>query len=100
MVGVDTHKYVHTAPVVDVVGSLQAGISVAADRGGYEQLIAWAAGYGQVLSFGVEGTGSYGAGPASHLRRHGHVVVEVNRPDRHGLGMLTPIQFENASTVA
>jgi transposase len=30
----------------------------------------------------VEGSGSYGAGLVSHLRRHGHLVVDVNRPDR------------------
>jgi transposase len=100
VVGVNTHKYVHTAAVVDVVGGLQASISIAADRGGYEQLITWAAGYGHVLGFGVEGTGSYGAGLASHLRRHGHKVVEVNRPDRRvrrQRGKSDPIDAENAA---
>lgn len=71
VVGVDTHKYVHTAVAVDVVGGAQGNLSVAADRGGYEQLTQWAAQFGQILGFGVEGTGSYGAGLASHLRRHG-----------------------------
>ena len=37
---------------------------------------------GRVVSFGVEGTGSYGAGLASFLRRAGHRVVELNRGDR------------------
>ena len=32
--------------------------------------------------FGIEGTGSYGAGLAGFLRRGGHRVVEVNRGDR------------------
>ena len=32
--------------------------------------------------FGIEGTGSYGAGLTSYLRRCGHRVVEVNRGDR------------------
>jgi transposase len=35
-----------------------------------------------VQSFGVEGTGSYGAGLTSFLRRFGHRVIEVNRGDR------------------
>lgn len=34
------------------------------------------------MAFGIEGTGSYGAGVASHLHRQGHRVIEVNRPDR------------------
>lgn len=49
---------------------------------GYEQLTEWAAQFGQVLGLGVEDTGSYGAGSPSHLRRHGHKVSGVNRPDR------------------
>jgi transposase len=100
VVGVDTHKYVHTAVVVDVVGGTRGSLSVAADRGGYEQLAQWAAQFGQVLGFGVEGTGSYGAGLASHLRRHGHKVIEVNRPDRRvrrQRGKSDPIDAENAA---
>lgn len=100
VVGVDTHKYVHTAVAVDVVGGVQSTTSVSADRGGYEQLDAWARQFGQVLAFGVEGTGSYGAGLASHLRRHGHKLVEVNRPDRRvrrQRGKSDPIDAENAA---
>jgi transposase len=35
-----------------------------------------------VTKIGVEGTGSYGAGLACHLRRVGVEVIEVNRPNR------------------
>jgi hypothetical protein len=35
-----------------------------------------------VHAVGVEGTGSYGAALARHLRRQGVKVIEVNRPDR------------------
>jgi transposase len=35
-----------------------------------------------VEGFGIEGTGSYGAGLTAFLRRRGHRVVEVNRGDR------------------
>ncbi|MEV0742164.1 transposase [Streptomyces sp. NPDC050549] len=97
VIGVDTHKYVHTAVVV---GGAQGSLSVAADRGGYEQLAQWAAQFGQVLGFGVEGTGSYGVGLASYLRRHGHKVVEVNRPDRRvrrQRGKSDSIDAENAA---
>ena len=37
---------------------------------------------GEIHAFGIEGTGSYGAGVARYLTRRGHTVVEVNRPDR------------------
>ena len=37
---------------------------------------------GEVAAWGVEGTGSYGAGLARFLAGHGQRVVEVNRPDR------------------
>ena len=37
---------------------------------------------GEVRAFGVEGTGSYGAGLARFLSSRGLTVVEVNRPDR------------------
>ena len=36
----------------------------------------------RIEAFGVEGTGSYGAGLARAVRRAGHRVVEVNRGDR------------------
>jgi transposase len=34
------------------------------------------------MAFGIDGTGSYGAGLASLARSRGHRVVEVARPDR------------------
>jgi len=81
-IGVDTHKYVHVAVAIDSLGARLGDRSVSADTGGYGQLEAWASVLGRVEAFGVEGTGSYGAGLASFLRRHGHRVVEVNRGDR------------------
>ena len=37
---------------------------------------------GAIQAFGIEGTGSYGAGLSRFLRERGHTVVEVNRPNR------------------
>jgi hypothetical protein len=37
---------------------------------------------GPINAWGIEGTGSFGAGLTRFLHRHGQVVVEVNRPDR------------------
>lgn len=55
---------------------------------------------GEVTTFGVEGTGSYGAGLASHLRRRGHRVLEVNRPNRQArrqAGKSDTLDAENAA---
>ena len=49
---------------------------------GYGQLERWSRKLGEVRAFGVEGTGSYGAGLARFLTGRGFTVVEVNRPDR------------------
>jgi transposase len=82
IIGVDTHKHLHVAVALDDLGGRLADHTVPADRSGYAQLVSWAGQLGRVRAFGVEGTGSYGAGLASHLRRAGYRVVEVNRPDR------------------
>ena len=82
VVGVDTHKHVHVAAVMDTIGGILGTLTIPTDTGGFQQLSDWAASYGQVLAFGIEGTGSYGATLASFLRRRGHKVVEAGRPDR------------------
>ena len=82
IVGVDTHKYLYVAVAIDANGERLAERAVSADSGGYAQLESWAQALGRVGSFGIEGTGSYGAGLAGYLRRRGHRVVEVNREHR------------------
>ena len=82
IVGVDTHKYVHIAVALDHQGARLAVHSAGADTSGYAQLESWARSLGKVEASGIEGTGSYGAGLSSYLRRHGHRVIEVNREDR------------------
>src|SRR2546423_3157499 len=82
LVGVDTHKYVHVAVALDELGAVVGNLTIPADRAGYDRLLIWAQDLGQVVAFGIEGTGSYGAALASAARRRGHRVVEVARPDR------------------
>ena len=82
VIGVDTHKHVHVAAVMDTIGGILATLTIATDTAGFRQMLAWAQGFGKIISFGIEGTGSYGAGLTSFLRRQGHKVVEVSRPDR------------------
>jgi transposase len=82
VVGVDTHKYAHVAVALDQLGAVIDRITISVDRAGYSHLQQWAGELGEHVEFGVEGCGSYGAGLVSHLRRAGHRVLEVNRPDR------------------
>lgn len=82
IIGIDTHKYVHVAVAIDDLGARLGDRHVPANREGYARLEAWATSFGRVAAFGIEGTGSYGVGLASFLRRSGHRIVEVNRRDR------------------
>ena len=81
-IGIDTHKHIHVAVALDELGGRLGELTVATDRGGAERLERWAVSQGRILAFGIEGTASYGAGLTGHLRRQGHRVIEVNRPDR------------------
>jgi len=101
IVGVDTHKDQHVAVALDGLGGRLGELFVPATAGGYATLLAWARDHGRVIAFGVEGTGSYGAGLASFLRRHAHKVIEVNRParqaDRRLAGKSDTIDAEHAA---
>ena len=61
-IGVDTHKEVHAAAAISGVGAHLASTTVPASSKGYGALEAWAKSMGAVQAFGIEGTGSYGAG--------------------------------------
>ena len=49
---------------------------------GLEELEQWSRSLGEISAFGIEGTGSYGAGVARFMTGRGHTVIEANRPDR------------------
>jgi transposase len=80
--GVDTHKNTHTASALDASGRLLGNETFVASADGYAALTAWLRGLGHICRVGIEGTGSYGSGLASHLREQNIQVVEVNRPNR------------------
>ncbi len=80
--GVDTHRDVHVAAVVDSTGRVLGTAPFRANKAGYEQLADWLGSQDRVVRVGVEGTGSYGAGLARHLTSIGVEVMEVNRPNR------------------
>ncbi|GGN86107.1 hypothetical protein GCM10011579_077600 [Streptomyces albiflavescens] len=81
--GVDTHKDIHVAAVVNLLGALLGTVSFPATEAGYGALLAWARTFGPVARIGVEGTGSYGAGLSRHLVGEGIEVVDVGQLDWH-----------------
>jgi len=102
-IGVDTHKHTHVAVAIDGIGERVGDLTIPTDHGGYEQLLEWARSFGQVCRFGIEGTGSYGAGLVSYLRRHDQKVIEAGRPDRRDRrqrGKSDTLDAENAARVA
>jgi transposase len=82
ILGVDTHLDFHVAVAVDHLGRRLGEASVPTTAKGYEELLRWAEGLGPLRCAGVEGTSSYGAGLARHLRSRGVEVLEVERPER------------------
>jgi transposase len=100
VVGVDTHKHVHAAVVISALGARLGATTVPTNAKGYRDLAAWACSFGAIKAFGIEGTGSYGAGLSRFLRAQGHAVLEVNRPDRqlrHQRGKSDPVDAEAAA---
>ena len=82
VVGVDTHQDEHVAVAIDRQGVRLGGLHTVATTHGDEELERWSRGLGEIHAFGIEGTGSYGAGVARFLTSRGYSVVKVNRPDR------------------
>ena len=62
IIGVDTHKSSHIAVAINTQGARLGTMTIPTTRQGYRSLEAWATGFGPVKAFGIEGTGSYGAG--------------------------------------
>ena len=81
--GVDTHKDLHVAAVVDERDRVLGSQSFATTRQGYRQMLAWMRSFGEVQRIGIESTGSYGAGLLRFVQTVGIEVLEVTTPDRH-----------------
>ena len=82
IIGIDTHKATHVAVALDTQGTRLAALSIPTNPKGYLELERWSQSLGEVHAFGIEGTGSYGAGLSRSLLAQGHNVVEVTRPNR------------------
>jgi transposase len=79
--GIDTHKDLHFAAVVDVAGAVLGTRAFATTRAGSRALLTWMRSFGRVEKVGVEQTGFYGAGVVRHLALAGIPVLEVTGPD-------------------
>ncbi len=100
VLGVDTHLDLNVAVALDQLGRRLGELKVPTTTRGYERLLRWAEGFGPVGCAGIEGTSSYGAGLARHLRAAGISVMEVERPKRRHLrrnGKSDPIDAEAAA---
>jgi transposase len=100
IIGVDTHKHTHAAVAINTLGARLGTMTIPVSGTGYRDLEDWAKALGAIRAFGVEGTGSYGAGLARFLQANGHSVFEVNRPNRqlrHQHGKSDPLDAESAA---
>jgi transposase len=98
--GVDTHKDLHVAAVLDQVGRRLGVASFATDDAHHGQLWDWASGFGLLAQAGGEGTGSFGYRLAQYLTGRGVAVFEVNRPNRTARrrrGKSDTVDAENAA---
>ena len=100
VVGIDTHKDEHVAVAVDGLGVRLGDHRLSTTTAGYADLEGWVAGLGDAVTFGVEGTGSYGAGLTRFLSSRGHRGIEASRAGgatRRRLGKSEPIDAEPAA---
>lgn len=101
VVGIDTHKYKHTAAVADSLGGLRASIETASDEAGESELLAWARCHApQRRVWAVEGSSSYGASLTRRLLALGETVYEVNRQLRRRRGKSDAIDALGAARTA
>lgn len=102
--GVDTHKDTHYAAVITQTGQHLEAAQFPTTPAGYRALTAFITSFGPLAQVGVEGTSSYGAGLARHLRGQGIGVVEVLRPgkpaSRRGRGKSDEIDAYAAAETA
>jgi len=100
-VGVDTHADQHVAAAfTSDLGRPLGHLEIPTTPTGYRELLAWAKPMGETVTFGIEGTGSYGAGLTRFLRDAGCTVIEVNRPNRQTRrmrGKSDPVDAEAAA---
>ena len=101
--GVDTHKDLHVAAVVDERDLVLGTRCFATTRQGYRQMLAWMRSFGELRRVGIESTGSYGAGLLRFVQKAGIEVLEVTTPDnqdRRRRGKNDDLDAQNAAHAA
>lgn len=101
--GVDTHKDLHFAAVVDNKDHVLGVEAFATTRHGYTSMLTWMKTFGPISRIGVECTGTYGAGLLRYLAQAGVEVLEVtcpDRADRRRRGKDDTVDAENAAHAA
>jgi transposase len=101
--GVDTHKDLHVAAVVDERDRVLASRCFPTTRHGYKQMLTWMRSFGSLQRVGVEATGTYGAGLLRYLQNAGVEVLEVTTPDTHDRrkrGKTDDLDAQNAAHAA
>jgi transposase len=101
--GVDTHKDLHVAAVVDELDRVLASRCFATTRHGYKQMLTWMRSFGSLRRVGVEATGTYGAGLLRYMQNAGVEVLEVTAPDTHDRrkrGKTDDLDAQNAAHAA
>lgn len=101
--GVDTHKDLHVAAVVDEQDHVLGSRCFATTRQGYRQMLQWMQSLGELQRVGIESTGTYGAGLLRQLQAAGVEVLEVtapDKPDRRRRGKDDDLDAQNAAHAA
>jgi transposase len=101
--GVDTHKDLHVAAVVDERDLVLGTRCFATTRQGYRQMLGWMRSFGELRRVGIESTGSYGAGLLRFVQNAGIEVLEVTTPDnqdRRRRGKNDDLDAQNAAHAA
>ena len=80
--GVDTHKDLHVAAVVDEQDRVIGTRSFATTRQGYRQMLTWMRSFGELQRIGVESIALCGAGLLRFMQQAGIAVLEVTTPDK------------------
>lgn len=101
--GVDTHKDLHSATVVDAHDRVLAHEYFPTTRHGYKTMLRWMRSFGPLDRVGIECTGTYGAGLLRYLQKADVEVLEVTTPDktvRRQRGKDDALDAENAAHAA
>jgi len=101
--GVDTHKDIHVAAVVNDSNQVLSSEIFPTTKHGYNKILTWMSSFGKVSRVGIEWSGTYGLGLLHYMQTSGIDVLEVAAPDksdRRIWGKDDTLDAENAAHAA